>query len=486
MSADAAVAANDDVVVGPAAPPPGTAEAVLLGVAAGTWDALKDAPAMLARFLLPRLPIMAVSSLGVWVVHTFALVYLNEGYNAGGTFSPFLYTSGNFFSSILLYGFSSALLWSLLFSAVRMGPLGALTHFVTRPQQLYRQVMAGGPRGSGAAIIGIGCTLLAATVLGLNVPATGVASLSLLFLGPSRPGYLLAAFLTAAWANASRQIVRQGRPDIPAGLGLFQQAIHGLAPGFFVCFLLGLPPYLIGLLPWPALVNALSVLYFLFRLGFGAAVLGIGIWLLWRHSAGDRGTVASVLLLGGLSALLYTLLAFLYPGTAAADDGGASEIPAGQRWIESEGAIWCIVHGAPPAAATGGGVATPPMGDPPAEKRYGLVTRLEPARLEVNGTSAAVFSAYFTTDDPDCDAAALTEAIAIEVGGDADLLTGGEPVAGEGGKTLRLGTVRETSREAGHYAATITASVNGPPGLFSKTRELKLEVTAGEYQLVFF
>ncbi len=485
-------------------PQPGSAEAFIAAFGGGATDALKMLPGMLLRYLLPRLPVMGFIFIVTWLIHTFLVVYANEGFAPDTWLSPFLNVSGNAISSFLLYGFSSALLWSLLTSVFRMGPLGAITHFLTRPVLLYRQATANGRPGRGAFLLGTGAALTLNAVLAgvtivtfgiiprLNTPANFSLALGLTFFGMSRPGYLLAMFLSAAWSRSVARLGQQGFARTALNLKLLRGVIAGLAPGFLLAGIL-LVQFDVSTLTGGIINAGLALSQAAFAFLVGAALL-YGAFVFLRGAvppAQPPAPVAGLLILGTATAAAYGFLSVLFTEAAWADDGGWRESGSNLGgWITSDGALEAGVRGLPPGVGGAVGPLVPPLDGEEAEEpeppRWALHGSGGPARLD--GKPGASFTASFTvtTNDPEGDPAAAAGAMNFSVaGGAAEWFSVADDSQGGATRTLTL-TMNEidlTTLAAGAYALTLHASAPTPGGSVSASARCTVLI-GGEPKLV--
>lgn len=395
---------------------PRRAEDIITALAGGAWDAFKQVPRLLLPYLLPRLPIMFGMFGFVSILHWILLVIVNDGFQKDSWAAPFLAVSGNFVSSLFIYGLSSGLIWSFVFSIFRMGPLGAVRHLVTRPAMLLKLAKSGGTRGTGLFVFASGGALFFAALF-LNTPSCLAAALSVTFLGMSRPGMLLVSFLSALWSGATRRLDQKGDQVFSQMTQYLRIFMAGTSPGFLVGAVLFFPQLFFAI-PGPGIIAAL--------LGMGlmalGALLAFGVLFPPAPGAGRPGPLTAALLIGFGTTFLYAVFEFLFTPDAWAHDSGWSE---GGRSVTGvlthSGAAEGIARSGADGAAGGGGALVPPMGDEeePPPPVWSMSGHGAPQKLDAKPGIAFTASFTVSTTDPEGNPAAVAANLSISAGGEA-------------------------------------------------------------------
>jgi hypothetical protein len=288
-------------------------------------------PAMIKAWFR-NIPLMIVLSILTFVIHTFSVVYLNEGFGLDSSnpiLSMVLVLKGNFVSGILFWTFLTGIGTSLTLEIFRSGFSKVKSNISMIPSWVKESL-----NGSGAASkpIVLGCaaaalflgSILNNRLVSLQLCITMIMSLM------SRQHGLMAVVMPLAWSDARRLFNRpQGVIFNPAWVGT---CLLGTLAGFGLAVILPFTSYLGEI---------------------GAVVIGgiavIGIFLDQKN----KPSIGSFMFFP-LMTLLFAWLA----KEAYADDGGWKESGATiDGWIKSSGALVAVGIGVPPAVAVNVGVA---------------------------------------------------------------------------------------------------------------------------------
>lgn len=309
---------------------------------------LKAIPGRVIRQLLLRVPAMLFTFLMTWALHTYWLVVSNEGFNGSDHWtSPLINIPINgTLTSLVAFGMTSALGWSVLFSLLRSGPTATLASFVGAPGRCLQALFSKDPHGRLGVAVGLVLTLLGSDFLGLSSQARMILGGSTLFLLMGYPGMLL-GLVMAELINA---------------LKVRYPWLRSLEVGMMVRGTLASVP--VGfLLSW-ILSSGLSE-----KLGW-LALAFVGYTLYTYYNGGKGGGAANLCLLLGLS----WLAQYLLTGHCWADDGGWIEatqytgesgltVNNIKTWWNATGSGKSIAQGLGPAMAAAAAAALPPLTD---------------------------------------------------------------------------------------------------------------------------
>jgi hypothetical protein len=270
------------------------------------------------RSLISKVPLALLSFAIAFLVHTYLLVVVNEGFGAGTAISPWIYTSGNLFSSVLIWVSGSSLIWSVF----RAGVPGSLSSVMGTLTQFSKLVAGGGRRAMGALAIGAGAALVLTQVLSINPQAR----------------ILVAVFLTLGSFGALGAWLAKPLARLTGGQG--QGVVAGLGLGFVLAYVLS-----------PSVV---------WLAGIGLLVAGVLVTRQLPGASSSAGSwLVAVIAAGGI----------LAARTVYADDGGWVEAGSTfEGWWNSPGRTEALINSI--IAAFGGllGPLLPPvLGDPQVE-----------------------------------------------------------------------------------------------------------------------
>lgn len=295
-------------------------------------------PETLAQFLLLlgrgflsglkwKLLLAAVVTFLAWVFHTYLLVVVNEGFNAGTnpTLDLILALSDRLTSAVLVWTLFTALFTALFWRMVRVGVGPTLRAIFGTPGWLRVAFRRAGLMSLAILFVGgMAFGLLLATLWNQRL-----LSLQLALLGSGilivRENGLLFMALSLGWSDLQRWVKRQSPTVLNLyGVGL---AVCGLTLGLWLAVVLPFYPYFHG---------ALVVLMLL-----GMVALFVG----------------GVFRPGHFLILVFFLALAFAVAPALADDGGWSESGGTlSAWLTSEGAVRALAQGLFPAVGAGLGV----------------------------------------------------------------------------------------------------------------------------------
>ncbi len=324
--------------------------------AAAAWQAsasiLKDGPRLLVRHLLARLPLAILTFVPAWLVHTYLLVVKNEGFTPDTPLSSFINTSGNAASSVVIWGLTSAMVWSLLLSFLRCGPARTLQSLLAAPGRVIDLLRRNDKTELTALALGATAAMLLSDWFSVNRPAGFLLTLSSLFLGMGYSGAILARMAAELYRRSVNDRARQSLDQMAA---FFQAVLAGMPMGFFVV----------------TMFSAATAS----RLAYGLILLSAALFFMKKKGrSGTPPPQAAAAFLFALGAGLFFVAVELLLGRAArADDGGLYEATKSTEltwsnittWWGSEGAKKALLNGvAPSVAATLGAVMPPPLVPP--------------------------------------------------------------------------------------------------------------------------
>lgn len=488
-------------------PTPGLGPDVAASVKATTRSVLSQLPGMLLRQFLFRIPVITLTGLSVWALHTILLVWKNQGFNFQEPWGPYLNAIGGtagMGSSAVIWGVPLALFWSAVISLFRCGPVATARALVLGPVTTFSLPFRGGTAAAGFCLGG-GSALFLAMLFGLNRQAGAALTLTSLFLAAGYPGMLLARVVGDLWT-------RVFEPRTPARARRLHEVLRsvvvGLTPGFF----------LVAILPW--FLKALAAL----------GLLGAGFLLLATGRGtgpGSRPVPVAPAAPGGVAALVawllstaaaVTLLDLVFGSVAHADDGGSNEIQGGDgtdrltwtnvvAWWNSQGSGQAIGQGVPPAggAVVGTGLVppiAPPTGglvieddvvrgsdsEEEGDYRYEVDVASQGAYLvPADGRTTREFYAIVRTNDPKWTPAEMMETVAFSFTAPTGFSLEPQKQFTSGGGTKHVEVVCVPPPDAAYAPGKIPgvayASASSPLGGVRGHAQVQIEVGGGEMVL---
>lgn len=278
---------------------------------------------------LRRLPISITIGVSVWVVHTYLLVFVNEGWNPGSSFiGNFLALSGQALSGIVVSTVLAMLISSILMRGEKRkkGPglkarINAVGAYLTDARNDAYAVL----------IAGIGMTVILGSLI--THSASFVLAIGLGAMLASRMGSVLALLFRSLW-NAAFGLMRSDKIKH-----------YSMAAGYT-----GIAGSFAG--------SALNVV---FSPGIIIGLAALGVAAAMSYKSGRTGTAASFIFsILGIGAYYFGDVSMVL-----ADDGGWAESGSSfPSWVASTGAVTAVIYGIPPAiAASVGATLGPVMND---------------------------------------------------------------------------------------------------------------------------
>ena len=290
------------------------------------------------RLILSRLVFIIPTMIITWLIHTYVIVVMNEGFGDSTVWGKWVNTVGNTPSAMVVWGLLSAMIWSFIYSCFKFGPVRTASSFIKAPFWIYRSVTGSGKTGFGAFLMGVGLAAILSSIFQLKASANIVLGLALSLVGLSQPGFLLATFFAKGWMQIAGNLSKNQPDKYALSFRGAHLLVVGLSPGF-ICA---------------------AILSASFAQIFGIISLIVGIILFFNIKAPktSAGQVSGLLIFGSFVTLLYIWLM----DKAFADDGGAKECGnTFQSWSKCQGSAMAVARGAPPAIASGIGTLAPPI-----------------------------------------------------------------------------------------------------------------------------
>ena len=305
-----------------AQPPPATPSAPAMG-AAGTPQNLLQYLLFVGRQMvagyLKRLPLMLALAAGIWVLHTYWLVFVNDGFakNPSNFFlKNLILLTGSKVQAAVAWGLLGMVVSTLVCRCYRKGIAPAIRELVCWPEAARRALAGGGPRGMSLFLVA--CAVALAISGWLSNPLAALLFAFMFSLGlldrNASPFFLGVWF---GWNDLDRTLLK-GKVAVPSAAAAAAVIVLGAAAGF----LLG------GFLP--------------------KLLLNIGcVVVLIVAFAGKFRTPAS----GGAGRLLLLLFLLVLPTLCWGHDGGWSESGATfNGWIHNQGFAPAVLLGFWPAS----------------------------------------------------------------------------------------------------------------------------------------
>ena len=304
------------------------------------------------RYVIKRLPMMAITFVGATLLHTY-LVYLNGGFDPGKTSSYTSYINvdenpGS--SAFLIWTAIAGLGWSFLSTVFTQGPIRAATSIVMQPVNMVKKLFASTRREYACWAIGGGAALVASALLGANRPAGFSMALLFSFLGLSQAGQMIAQLIYGGIAQVLTGHLGRLRPSVD----MIQIVIASLAPGFAIAGA-------IGDAQWQVIAGLVVVAGGVFL--FVARKPGAGI-------APAAGQASALFLIGFSGAAAYAVIRMWKPRSAFANDFGKPENGSFINAI-TKGGIAGVGGVVKRSAVPGAGAGLAPLMPPIKTKTYG-------------------------------------------------------------------------------------------------------------------
>jgi hypothetical protein len=358
-------------------------------------------PGLLLRQALYRIPAIALTILPAWLLHTYVVVFKNEGFSGIQHWAAaYCNVTGNATTAFLAFGTGSALFWSVLISVFRCGPTSTFKTLLSAPARCLSPLASKDPNSRLGLAIGLALILLGSNYAGLSYQSRIAFGGATLFLGMGYPGSLMGIVL-GEWINLLKSRYQWLRTlDVAV---LVSSTIASLPVAFLASWVLS---------GWTSDKLGMLALFF----------VCFSFYSLHKGDKGEQIKAPLLLLLGG-----WCLLDSL-GSQAWADDGGWREATSGNndltwanivRWWNSQGSGTAITQGIVPVTAAGLGAAmVPPIAPPQGgldykeevtqhitkddqEFIYGLgIARQGTDRLPADGRSEAFGYSVGESNDP--------------------------------------------------------------------------------------
>ncbi|MCX7842294.1 MAG: hypothetical protein N2489_04385 [Clostridia bacterium] len=371
---------------------------------------LKKVPGVIMK----RLPSMILTALVGLAIHTYMMVFINEGFNLSNNWvSAFLNTRGQRIGPAILWT-AIGIVFPFIFDKIRSGQLiPAIMRLIQIPGTLKATYDKSGKEGLPLVLIGAGSACIIGSRLGW--PTNLILGTALLSGLGNMGRSILMLLITTAWTDIKKwlgdRIKNTGKIDMKA----FTLVMSGASMAFIVA----------AILP--------------FKLFIGLALLAAGIFLKYNN----KQIKTAVFFLVSFSAYFF-LIRKVY-----ADDGGWKEAGGSWgRWIRSQGAITAVLNGLIPGLSLVAGTAIssiirdllgslglenllPPEGEfpegdippedqmpPDPEHRYWIEMTSGGGTLKTDGSTSMWIYAKVCSDNPDADTGTLTTGIGFSFGGE--------------------------------------------------------------------
>ncbi|MGI5880839.1 MAG: zinc-ribbon domain-containing protein [Syntrophomonadaceae bacterium] len=278
--------------------------------------------------LLKSLPMMIIIFVISMIVHTYMLVFVNEGFGSGTWMGrQLLATQGNVISATILWMLISGMVFQAIGRIRAVGFNGYISEVVKLPQEMTAYVKEAGRDGMILFLAGVGLALIISGVMsdiGNIFLAAGVVGL---FASPV--GRVIALLLQTAWTTIMSQFApNQTKVIAKFGIVSAYLSIVGSALGFALAAILPVGP-LIGFL----LVVVLAV-------------------MTYNNNKPSTGQTSALILIVAAGIVLLRAKGVL------ADDGGWQEAGGTlSSWAGSEGSIRAVLHGIGPSMGAAVGPA---------------------------------------------------------------------------------------------------------------------------------
>ena len=276
-----------------------------------------------------QLPMMILFGVLGWLLHTYLLVFINQGFGRGNVVGDFLATQG--FGNTL----SGTIIWMVV-SGFLFGWIGQL--IANRGKKVVKQKQPGlmelFHNAGGLAVAAILATAGLSLFIGLIVNRYANLTMALGAAGLmfSKGGAVVSLLISSAWSSTYG--LSQNKKSMQFGAATGRVAMVGSIAGFLLCTLLGLW--------WLKLI-------------FGLGMLAAAFVLTRRQGQSITMLLFSILpmmLLLGAIALIMKAIPVL------ADDGGWQESGGTfSGWVHSAGAVQAVTQGVGPGIGTAVGPA---------------------------------------------------------------------------------------------------------------------------------
>ncbi len=290
-------------------------------------------------YFLKRIPLMLLSFLIAWVIHTYVMVAINQGFygTPGYGVSNWIFSTGNGWSAFIIWTVIPFIIWYFVLTYVKYGKDSVVSKFTKTPSLIFKKLGKTNRLEKQSIAIGFLSILLISLLININKQA-GI-SLALLFtlFSISSSGIKISKLFFKVWKWLKK--VFEGGVEFSDEVEVKEVYLYML--GFIPAFVL------VGFLPT--------------FLKIGILVIAIA-FLVYINKKDSEGT-------GGETVILFfltTAFIVLHVTFAFADDGGLAECGGTwEEWIRNcPGRAETLVRGSEVSAAAG---ATPTAADPVTE-----------------------------------------------------------------------------------------------------------------------
>ena len=279
------------------------------------------------------IPVMLAVFIGVWLIHTYVLVWLNEGFNPGGTIYVYILAlSGSELTGTLFWMILAFILTATIVKIKKKGPGGFIGDFKDISGMFSSSKDSVSEEFQALMAAGIGICLFVGWCLG-NFLVSFMLAIVLLFSLSAKNESLLVLCTRIGYSDIKRN--SSGEKEFcPLDMQRTVLLFTGGVAGFVIS---GILPYIITLI---------------------LAVLAIGYSAYWYYNKNNQGKnpPGTVVAAGILFVILLSLFTVI---PVAADDGGFEEAGGTfESWVVSEGAAIAVIMGLPPALGSVIGILT--------------------------------------------------------------------------------------------------------------------------------
>jgi hypothetical protein len=266
------------------------------------------------------IPLMLIIFFLSLAVHTFLLVYYNEGFGQGTWLGrQMLATQGNAVSATVLWTLLSGFIFATIPAMRKKGLSGSFSELFSLPGKTVKFLRECGPDGLQMFLTGIGLTLVISSIMSGMTSLTLALGMAALFAMPL--GRILAVLVQSFWMTLLQAL----RPEQARNVSRF-----GIIPAYLL---------IIGTAAGFALGTVLPV-----TLLFGLMALAAVVVMIFTRKT-PPGAVTQALLF--FSVLGYAVLCA--KGVAAHDGGWLEGGGTWETWITSQGAFRAVLRGLGPA-----------------------------------------------------------------------------------------------------------------------------------------
>jgi hypothetical protein len=288
------------------------------------------------KHFINQLPLILLSFVLVWIIHTYLMAVVNEGFYASGApVSNWIFTPENGVSAFVIWTFLPFFLWYVVLSSFKFGVKSTMNRMITIPLLILRKVRTAQKIEVDALLTGITLGLIVTMIITLNVQAWLILVAVIVVLCLSNAGIAIASRLFRSWEYFKPVL-------LPMKVGLSDNVKVKEAYLFF----LGLAP------------GILLTTFFTSNQKLVVIVMMIVI-LVIRNTTIGKNSIAKSLL---LPLLITSGLILITAIPLLADDGGLAECSGNwEKWLtDCEGSRETLRRGG--TTATGAAV-TPTVAD---------------------------------------------------------------------------------------------------------------------------